>query len=106
MAYRATAPAEGGIVHLIGASLAVPRLCEIYVDVLFLSERDQLLQAFFAADARLLLDAEGRAKEMLAGVVDPDKARFDGHCGAMRGRDVVAPNRRRQSILDGIDLID
>ena len=37
----------------------------------------QLLDAFLAADAGLLVAAERRAEEMLADVVDPDEAGLD-----------------------------
>ena len=59
---------------------------QIDVDVLFLREGQQLLYAFLAADARLLVSAERRAEEVLADVVDPDESRFDRHRGAVRGR--------------------
>ena len=47
------------------------------MDVLLLGERQQLANAFLAADAGLLVAAERRAQEMLGHVVDPDEAGLD-----------------------------
>jgi len=42
------------------------------IDVLLLGVRQHLAQAFFASDAGLLHPAIRCAKEMVAGIVDPD----------------------------------
>ena len=58
------------------------------MDVLLLGERDQLLQALLAAEARLLVAAERRAEEMLAEVsliqTKPASTAMAARCAVVR----------------------
>src|SRR5262249_5260645 len=77
---------------------------EIDVDVLLAREAQQLLDAFLASDARLLVAAEGRAEEMLRHLVDPHESRLDGCRHAMRGDEIVGPDRAGQAIFNLVHL--
>src|SRR5438132_7878839 len=70
----------------INARLSENPRPELDVDVLLLSEAQHLLEAFLAAEPRLLDAAEGRAQEMLADLIDPDIARLRRHRSAVRSR--------------------
>jgi hypothetical protein len=56
---------------------------QVHMNVFLARETQQLLDAFLAADAGLLLAAEGRAEEMFRYLVDPDIAGLDRRPGAM-----------------------
>ena len=73
------------------------------MDVLFLREQQQLLDAFLAADAGLLESSERRADEMAADLVDPHIARFGRIRGAQRRGEVVGPDRAREADVDRIE---
>src|SRR5215469_4909198 len=77
---------------------------EIDVDVLLAREAQQLLDAFLASDTRLLIAAEGRAEEMLRYVVDPHEARLHGSRRAMRGDEIIGPDRAGQPVFDLVHL--
>src|SRR5258707_2785879 len=77
---------------------------EVDVDVLLAREAQQLLDAFLASDARLLVAAEGRTEEMLRHLVDPHEARLDRSCRAMRGDEIVGPDRAGQPVFDLVHL--
>src|ERR1700745_1722035 len=77
---------------------------EVDVDVLLAREAQQLLDAFLASDARLLVAAEGRAEETLRHRVDPQEARLDRSCRAMRGDEIVGPDRAGQPVFDLVHL--
>src|SRR5215468_9358473 len=77
---------------------------EVDVDVLLAREAQQLLDAFLASDTRLLIAAEGRAEEMLRYVVDPHEARLHGSRRAMRGDEIIGPDRAGQPVFDLIYL--
>ena len=66
------------------------------MNILLLGYGEHLLEAFLASDAGLFETAEGRAKKVLAGIVYPDVARLHGHCGAMRGIEIIGPARACQ----------
>src|ERR1700688_3042880 len=74
-------------------SMPAAAAAQIEVDVLLAGESKQLLDAFLAPDAGLLEAAERRAEEMLGDVVDPDVARLHGGGGAVRGQEVIGPDR-------------
>src|SRR5260370_4243934 len=78
---------------------------EVDVDVLLAREAQQLLDAFLASDARLLVAAEGRTEEMLRHLVDPHEARLDRSCRAMRGDEIVGPDRAGQPVFDLVHLL-
>src|SRR5262245_40501151 len=77
---------------------------EVDVDVLLAREAQLRLYAFLASDARLLVAAEGRAEEMLRDLVDPHEPRLDGSGDAMRGDEIVGPDRAGQAVFDLVDL--
>src|SRR6266566_9696225 len=77
---------------------------EVDVDVLLAREAQQLLDTFLASDARLLVAAEGRAEEMLRHLVDPHEPRLDGCRHAMRGDEIVGPDRTGQPVFDLVNL--
>src|SRR6185295_10515416 len=81
---------------------ALPR-SQLYMDVLFLGEPQHLFETFLAPEPRLLDAPEGRAEEMLADFVDPDIAGLHGHRRAVRGRQIVSPDRACQAVFDAVD---
>src|SRR5262249_19853556 len=81
-----------------GASL------EIDVNILLARGAQQLLDAFLASDARLLVATEGRAEEMLRHLVDPHEASLDGSRDAVRGDEIVGPDRAGQPVFDLVHL--
>src|SRR5580692_11536234 len=87
------------------ASMPAAATAQIEVDVLLTREAEQFLDAFLAPDAGLLVAAEGRAEEMLGDVVDPDIARFHGAGGAVRGYEIVGPDRAGEPVLDPVHLL-
>src|SRR5262249_54039582 len=60
------------------------RSLQPHMDILLLSEAQHLGYALLAADAGLLVAAEGHAEEMPAHLVDPHEARLD-HLGRAHG---------------------
>src|SRR5688500_8941551 len=76
------------------------------IDVLRLRERDQLVVALLAADARLLVAAERDADPVRAGAVHPDEARLDARAGAMRVCQARRPHRAGEPVLDRVDLLE
>jgi hypothetical protein len=76
----------------------------LHVNILLLREGEHLLEAFLAPDAGLLHAAERHAEEMLADLVDPDEPGLDRRGGAMRGRDVVGPDRAGEAVFDHVHL--
>src|SRR5580692_3169413 len=76
------------------------------VDVLLLGISQHFLKAFLAADAGLLEAAERRAEEMFRHLVDPDKTRLHRGGGAVRGGEVVGPDRSGETVFDGVDLFE
>src|SRR5215510_13662951 len=95
---------------MAGTSPAItPRLVataalQVHVDVLLAREAQQLLDAFLAPDAGLLVAAERRTEEMLRHLVDPHVTRFDRSGGAVRGGEVVGPDRAGEPVFDLVDL--
>src|SRR5262249_6725279 len=85
-------------------SLVASAALEVNVDVLLAREAQKLLDALFAPDAGLLVAAERRAEEMLRHLVDPHVARFDRGGGAVRGREIVGPDRAGEPVFDLVDL--
>src|SRR5579863_2425434 len=81
-------------------------LCRLqpHVNVLLLRIGQQFLETFLAANAGLFVAAERRAEEMLRDFVDPDKARLHGGRGAVRGGNIVGPDRSGQPVFDGVHL--
>ena len=53
-----------------------------------------------------LYAAERRAEEMLADLVDPDESGLDRGGGAVRGREIVGPDRGGEAVFDRIDLLE
>src|SRR4029077_13252375 len=76
------------------------------MDVLLLGIGQHFLKTFLAADAGLLVAAERRAEEMFRHLVDPDEAGLHGGGGAMRGGEVIGPDRGREPVFDGIALFE
>src|ERR1700722_7569376 len=86
---------------LIGAYMPLRLRClQLHVDILFLRVGQHLLETFFPADARLLVAAERRAEKMLRDLVDPDEASLHGGGGAVRGRQVIGPDRSGEPVFD------
>ena len=65
---------------------------QIDVDVLFVSEGNQLSDPFFPSDTGLLHPTEGSPQEMAADLVDPDKACLDACSRSMRGSKRETPS--------------
>jgi hypothetical protein len=102
---RAIVLADGNRERELGhPCLCFPCGLQLDVDVLLGGEKQHFLETFLAADARLLDAAERRAKEMLADLVDPHEAGLHSHRRAVRGGDVVGPDRAGQAVLDRVDL--
>src|SRR5262245_7482139 len=72
------------------------------VDVLLLREGEHLLETLFAAKPRLLEAAEWRAEKVLADLIDPYVTRLHSERGAVRGIQIIGPDRSRESIFDSI----
>ncbi len=77
---------------------------QVHVDVLLAREAEELLDPFLAADAGLLVAAERRAEEVLRHFVDPDEAGLHRSGDAVRGDEIVGPDRARQPVFDLVDL--
>src|SRR5262245_60267572 len=77
---------------------------QVDVDVLLAREAQQFLDAFFASDPGLLVAAEWRAEEVLRHLVDPHVARLDRRRHAVRGGEVVGPDRTGEPVLDLVNL--
>src|ERR671935_2686244 len=86
------------------SSMRAAASLQVDVDVLLAREAQQFLDPFLAPDAGLLVAAEGGAEKMLRHFVDPHEARLDRRCRAMRGREIVRPDRAGQPVLHLIDL--
>src|SRR3954447_12803667 len=82
------------------ASSMLPRaFAQADVDVLLTREAQQLLDAFLAAEDGLLVAADRRPEEMLRHVVDPDVAGLDCGSYAMRGDEIVGPDRAGEPVF-------
>src|SRR5215468_990705 len=79
---------------------------EVHVDVLLAGEAQQLLDAFLAPDARLLVAAERRPEEMLRHFIDPDVTGLDRGSGAVGGGGIIGPDRAGEPVFDLVDLRD
>src|SRR5579863_3081363 len=88
-----------------GGMSRLPRF-ELHVNVFFLRVSQHLLPAFLAPDAGLLVAAKWRAEEMLRYFVDPDEARLHRCGGAVRGGEIVGPDRSGEPVFDRIHLFE
>src|SRR5262245_62438852 len=77
---------------------------QIDVDVLLAREAQELLDALLAADAGLLVAAEWRAEEVLRHLVDPHEAGLDRRRRAVRGDEIIGPDRAGEPVFDLVDL--
>src|SRR6266446_1026151 len=77
---------------------------QVHMDVLLAREAQKLLDALLAPDAGLLVAAERRAQEMLRHLVDPYIAGLDRAGGAVRGGEIIGPDRAGEPVFDLIDL--
>src|SRR6266403_3868520 len=85
-------------------SLRAAASSQVDVDVLLAREAQQFLDALLTPDAGLLVAAERRAEEMLRHLVDPHETRLDRRRRAMRGGEIVGPDRAGEPILHLIHL--
>src|SRR5467141_3978534 len=85
-------------------SLRAAASSQVDVDVLLAREAQQFLDALLTPDAGLLVAAERRAEEMLRHLVDPDEARLDRARHAMRGDEIVGPDRAGEPVFDLVHL--
>src|SRR5262249_36801349 len=72
------------------------------MDVLLLREGEHLLETLFAPKSRLLETAKGRAKKVFADLVDPHVTRLHSERGAVRGIQIIGPDRSREPIFNRI----
>src|SRR5262245_63381478 len=77
---------------------------QIDVDVLLAREAQELLDALLATDAGLLVAAERRAEKVLRHLVDPHEASLDRRRRAVRGDEIIGPDRAGQPVFDLVDL--
>ena len=70
----------------------------------FFGEESQRFEAAFAADAGVFHAAERRAQVAQKPAVDPDDAGFEFGGDAVRTREVLGPQRRRQAVADAVGV--
>src|SRR3954453_3956682 len=77
---------------------------QVEMNVLLAREADELFDAFLAPAAGRLETAERRAEEVLRHGIDPNEARLHRRRGAMRGDEIVGPDRAGEPVFDLFDL--
>src|SRR5688572_14043854 len=82
---------------------SVVTLLQRDIDVFRLREREQLVVALLAADARLLVAAERDADVVRPGAVHPDEAGLDACGSAVRVGEARRPDRAGEAVLDRVD---
>ena len=89
-------------------SLAVAALTsgKVHVDALELRVTEQVGERLLATEAAMFDAAEGHAREMAAGVIDPDESRFDLPRHSIGSGEVARPDAGREAKLQTVSHRD
>src|SRR5258706_4864290 len=85
-----------------GRNLARVRLRQSDMDILLLCIADQFFEALLASDPRLLVAAKRGSGKMAPDLIHPDITGLHRGSSAVRGSQIVGPNRARQTEIERV----